>query len=192
MIITDLQTNYPDCLRSEADEFGLTRSPGLHLTTIIRDIERTIKPKDEWCTEEELAMFGAMGFMWERVFGMAHRDSIAGGGIERMGEFERDGIIGSPDLVRTSDWTLIETKCTWRSVKKWESFPQGFWAWIVQTKAYCHMVGSEVAEIHAFFVAGDWRPPVPCTRSIRIKYTERELVENWKMLMEHAAEKGWL
>src|SRR5579862_2335254 len=75
MIVTPFEPvpGYPERLQSQADSEGLTRSPGLHLSTIYRDIERTIKPKDEWCTQEELEMFGAVGFMWERVYSMAHR-----------------------------------------------------------------------------------------------------------------------
>src|SRR5271168_4082721 len=129
MIVTDItdQTSYPDCLRSQADEEGLTRSKGLHLTTIIRAIEQTIKPKDEWCSEEELAFFGAGGFLWERVFSMCHADAVATSDIVRPGEFELDGITGSPDLIRVSDYTLIETKCCWKSQRKFDSLEKNFW-----------------------------------------------------------------
>lgn len=164
----------------------------MHLTPIIRDIEQTVKPRDEWCTEEELAFFGAGGFLWERVFGMAHAEAVTSGDLIRPGEFERDGITGSPDLIRVSDWTLVETKATWRGLRKWEHLEKWFWAWLVQTKGYCHMISTQVCEIHVFFVAGDWRPPVPTVRSIRIEYTELELEENWWMLTKHARERGWL
>jgi len=197
VIVTDItdSLDYPNCLRSQADEEGLTRSGGLHLTPIIKDIEQTIKPRDLWCTDEELAFFGAGGFMWERVYSEAMRDSLLGDELlVRPGEVTLDGITGSPDLLRISsgDVVLIETKCTWRGLRKWESLEKNFWAWLVQTKAYCLMVGTTITEIHVFFVAGDWRPPVPCVRAIRLEYTDRELNENWLMLVKHAKNRGWL
>jgi hypothetical protein len=195
VIVTPFDAGYPERLQSQADAEGLTRSPGLHLSTIIRAIEQTIRPKDEWCTQEELAFFGAGGFMWERVFSMAHRDAVTGaedGDLVRPGEFELDGVAGSPDLIRMSDWTLIETKCTWRGLRKWESLEKNFWSWLVQTKGYCKMIGTNVCEIHCFFVAGDWRPPVPCVKSIQIEYTDRELSENWSMITKFAESRGWL
>lgn len=151
-----------------------------------------MKPKDEWCTEDELAFFGAGGFLWERVFGEAHRDSVISGDLVRPGEWSLDGITGSPDLVRVSDWCLIETKATWRGLRKWEHLEKNFWAWLVQTKGYCSMIGTNRCEIHVFFVAGDWRPPMPTVRSIAIKYTDLELEENWFMLVRHARNRGWL
>jgi hypothetical protein len=192
MIVTPFDGGYPERLQSQADAEGLTRSPGLHLSTIIRAIEQTIRPKDEWCTQEELAFFGAGGFMWERVFSMAHRDAVETGDLVRPGEFDLDGVAGSPDMIRISDWTLIETKATWRGLRKWESLEKNFWSWLVQTKGYCKMIGSNVCEIHCFFVAGDWRPPAPCVKSIRIEYTDRELEENWSMITKFAESRGWL
>lgn len=194
MIVTDIssETDYPSCLRSQADEEGLTRSGGLHLTPIIRDIERTIKPQEDWVSQEELAFFGAGGFMWERVYSIAHRDSVESGDLVRPGEFTLDGVTGSPDLIRVSDWTLIETKCTWRGLRKWGSLEKNFWSWLTQVKSYALMVGTNVAEIHVFFVAGDWRPPIPCVRSIRLEFTDRELQENWSMILGHAKNRGWL
>jgi hypothetical protein len=186
------EPDYPERLQSQADEEGLVRSPGLHLSTIIRAIEQTIRPKDEWCTQEELAMFGAVGFMWERVFSMAHRDAVANSDLVRPGEFTLDGITGSPDLIHVPSWTLIETKACFRSARKFESLERNFWAWICQVKSYSLMIGTDIAEIHAFFVAGDWRPPTPCAKSVRLEFTERELAENWMMITKFATDKGWL
>lgn len=197
MIVTDisdtLEPPYPARIRSEADELGLVRSPGLHLSTILHDIEKTIRPRDEWCTEEELAFYGAGGFLWERVFSTCHAEAIADGDMIRPGEFELDGIIGSPDLIRISDWTLIETKHPWKSVNKFDNhLEKYFWAWIVQVACYLKMIGSNVAEIHAYFVCGNWKPPVPQIRSVRIDFTDMELDEYWGMVVGHARRKGWI
>lgn len=197
MLVTDIsdQTDYPSRLRSEADELGLTRSGGLHLTSVIRSIEETIKPREVWCTNDELAFFAAGGFMWERVYSEAMRDSLSSDeSLVRPGEVTLDGITGSPDLLRISpeDVVLIETKCTWRGLRQWESLEKNFWSWLCQVKSYCLMIGTGTAELHVFFVAGDWRPPIPCVRAVRLEFTDRELSENWSMLVGHARRKGWL
>ena len=197
MIVTDISdlTDYPECLRSEAEEQGLTRSPGLHLSQIIHAIEDTIHPPEDWCSEAELAFFASGGFMWERVFSMAMRDSVVSGDLVRPGELTLDGIIGSPDLIRISDMTGIDTKMKWRSVRSWDdagSREKNYWAWFTQCKAYAKMFGINVYEIHAFFVAGDWRPPIPQTRALRMEFTDKELNDTWAMITGYARNKGWL
>lgn len=203
MIVTDItdQTSYPDCLRSQADEEGLTRSGGLHLTPIIRAIEQVIRPRDEWCTEEELSFFGAGGFLYERVFSMAMADAVASGNLIRPGEIELDGITGSPDLLDLSDGVRgIETKMTWKSSRKLdtsskpailESLDKYFWAHKIQCMSYAHMLGTNLYQLHYFFVAGNWRPPVPCVKAIQMEFSNRELVGNWKMITDFADSRGW-
>jgi len=194
VIITPFEPvpGYPERLQSQADSEGLTRSPGLHLSTIYRDIERAIKPKDEWCTQEELEMFGAVGFMWERVYSMAHRDAVENGDLIRPGEFQLDGVIGSPDFIHVPSWTLVETKACFRSARKFDSLEKNFWTWLCQVKSYSLMIGTNVAEIHCFFVCGDWKPPTPCVRSVRLEFTDRELQENWDMIIRHARGRNWI
>lgn len=187
------EPSFPDCLRSQAEEMGLERSPGLHLTPIIYDIEHTIKSQDEWCTEDELSAFGSVGFLWERIFEMAHREAFIRGDMVRPGEFTLDGITGSPDLVKFSPgYRLIETKATWKSAKKFDDLTKNFWKWLAQTKAYCHMIGATECEIHCLFICGDWYPPIPKYRSVLIRYGQDELRSNWRMITGHAKEKGWL
>lgn len=203
MIVTDIsdRTSYPDCLRSQADEQGLTRSGGLHLTTIIRAIEQVIRPRDEWCTEEELAFFGAGGFLFERVFSMAMRDAVESQDLIRPGEIMLDGITGSPDLIHIPTMVGVETKLTWKSARKLdtssrpamlESLDKHFWAHKIQCLSYAKMFGIDEYELHYFFVAGNWRPPVPCVKAIRMKYSAQELNDNWAMIVKFAQSRGWL
>jgi hypothetical protein len=205
MIVTDItdQTDYPDCLRSQADEEGLTRSGGLHLTPIIRAIEEVIRPRDQWVTEEELSFFGAGGFLFERVFSMAMADASITDSLIRPGEIELDGITGSPDLLDLSNGGLlgIETKMTWKSSRKLdtsskpavlESLDKHFWAHKIQCMSYAHMLGINVYQLHYFFVAGNWRPPVPCVKAIQMEFSNRELEGNWSMITEFARSRNWL
>lgn len=173
---------------------GLARSPGLHLTTIIHSLEQQVRPRDEWCSSEELQFYGSLGFLWERYFARCFADSIASGTLFRPGEISKDGITGSPDLVDLSNGlVVVETKCSWRSVSKFDfGFENNFWAWIQQISGYAYMLETQIAELHAFFVNGDYKPPMPCTRSIRIEFTEAELKNRWRMLVNHAKDMNWL
>lgn len=198
MLLTPIPSALP-ALASEA-EAGIggipaVRSPGLHLSDIYRDIERTIKPRDEWATQEELEAFGEVGFLWERVFSMAYRDAIQAGDPQtyiRPGEFVKDGIACSPDLIRIRDWALIETKASWKSAKKFDDLNRWFYFWVIQVCAYCHVIGTDTAEIHALFINGDYKPPIPQKRATRIVFTEKEMRDNWAMLCAHARRRGWL
>lgn len=203
MIVTDItkSQNYPDCLRSQADEEGLTRSGGLHLTPIIRAIEEVIRPRDEWVSEEELSFFGAGGFLWERVFSAAMADASATGDLVRPGEISLDGITGSPDLIYIPEMIGIETKMTWKSSRKLdtssapailESLDKHFWAHKIQCMSYARMFGINDYQLHYFFVAGNWRPPVPCVKAVHMEFTDQELNGNWSMIKKFAVSRGWL
>ena len=203
MIVTDITSsqNYPDCLRSQADEEGLTRSGGLHLTPIIRAIEQVIRPRDEWVTEEELSFFGAGGFLWERVFSSVMADASTTGDLVRPGELTLDGITGSPDLIYIPEMIGIETKMTWKSSRKldtssapaiMESLDKHFWAHKIQCMSYARMFGINDYQLHYFFVAGNWRPPVPCVKAVHMEFTDRELNDNWSMITRFAISRGWL
>jgi len=203
VIVTDItdSLDYPNCLRSQADEEGLTRSGGLHLTSIIRAIEQVIRPRDEWCTEEELSFFGAGGFLWERVFSSAFSDAATSDDLIRPGEIELDGITGSPDLIHIPTMIGIETKMTWKSSRKLdtstppailESIDKHFWAHKIQCMGYAKMFGTNEYQLHYFFVAGNWRPPVPCVKAVHMEFTNQELNGNWEMLKKFAVSRGWL
>jgi hypothetical protein len=196
MIVTDIsdRDDYPSRIRSEADELGLVRSQNtLHLTSIIRDMAETIalNPRDP-ITEQELAFYGAGGFMWEKIWSTAHAQSIGDGELFRPGEIERDGIVGSPDVLDLSISRLIELKCRWMSASKFDSLEKNFFWELLQIKCYLAMLGWVEAELTVFFVAGNWRPPIPCVRSVLLEFTEREVEEGWNSVLDHARRKGWV
>jgi hypothetical protein len=171
------------------------RSPGLHLSQIYWDIERTIAPKDEddsKFTEKELEFYRSMGFMWEQALANALAEGISGPNLIRPGEFKCDGITGSPDLIDVTSWTVVETKATWRSVRKLDNMHKFFWLWLVQMMGYCTMMDTPRARLVAFFVNGNWAPPKPCIRVREFEFTTRELKDNWLMITNHARTRGWL
>lgn len=177
---------------ADCDPLITPRSDGLHLSQIYNDIEATLAPREEM-EESQLSNYRAGGFLWERLFSSAMADSIRGGDIVRPGEFAVDGIAGSPDNLRIDPWRVIETKCTWRSVQKFDDHMEKFmWTWLVQMKGYCRMVGALQAELYCFFINGDYRGSGPLPRGLLLSWSQLEIDENWRMITGHARNRGWL
>lgn len=200
MIITPLEVDYPARILGPVSDFSHTRSKGKpHLTDIIRDLAAAIgKSKgDGSISEEDLNWYSAGGWMWEHIWNLAHQKAVAAGEYEILspGEIELDGIVGSPDRIKVlPDGTmiLVELKCRWASVRKFEALETNYWQELCQIKSYCRMLETTHAELSVFFVAGDWRPPTPTARSVSIEFTERELDENWLSIKNWARKKGWI
>jgi len=196
VIITPLDvSDYPSRI---VPPFNSTRSTGrVHLTDIIRDMAASIgKSKgDGSTTDEDLNWYASGGWLWERIWDAAHREAVADGSVYCPGEIELDGIVGTPDRVRIENdgaLTLVELKCRWQSAYKFDSLEKNYFQELTQIMSYCRMVGADRAELCVFFVAGNWRPPVPMARAVGLEFTERELAENWEMVRGHAQRKGWL
>lgn len=195
MQVSVLDTSaYPGCITGTPTESHSPRSTGtLHLSTIYRDLEEQalLKRKRE-ATEDELSWYAAGGWLWERAFSAAHAESVLGGDLIRPDEFEMDGITGSPDVIRVSDWTLIELKCRWMSSHKMDSLEKWFWVELLQVKGYCKLIGTTRAELIIFFVNGDYRPPRPQVRGVELQFSEQEVEEAWQLIRNHAQRRGWL
>lgn len=181
--------------RGKAEGKVAGRSPGLHLSQIYGDLEASWRKRMEpEMTEEELEFYRAGGWVWETIWSSAMAECLRTGEIVRPGEFMVDGVIGSPDNLRVDPWRVIETKCTWKSVRKWDTCPmeKWFWVWTVQVKGYCRMVGTREVELYAMFTNGDYRGSGPQTRAVLMKFEQLEIDENWGMLMGHAKRRGWV
>ncbi len=192
MRITELQFD-ASIVRGPAESLP-ARSPGLHLSDIYSDIERTIGARANHLTEQELSVYRSMGFQWEWVIAEAFARSLAFNNFIRPGEISEDGIICSPDLIdiTVSPPIVMDTKATWRSSRKLDALEKYFWTWLVQLKGYCYVCRTTRAQLLVMCVNGDWAPPVPCIRYIDIIFTERELLDNWAMCVGHARSRGWL
>lgn len=191
------ELGYPDIILGTPTESGSGRSTGtLHLSTIYRDMEAAALLGRGDATDPdvqaELEWYAAGGYIWERAFSLAYQDAVLGGDLVRPDEWELDGIVGSPDAIRVSDWTLVELKFRWMSSNKFDALEKWFWLEILQVKGYCHLIGTLNAELHVFFCNGDYRPPRPRVRVVRLEFSERELEEAWQSLKNHAARRGWL
>lgn len=133
-----------------------------------------------------------IGFIWEELLSMAYAWMCG----NRPGEFELDGIVGSPDGI---DWTgdvpvVEEYKCTWksscRSGTKDPNPPTDNLRYMLQVKAYCRMVETTRARMRILHVNGNYRDREPVYRVWEIDFTPLEIAENWEMMVNYARAKG--
>lgn len=192
MRVTDLDNSaYPSCITGTPTESHAQRSTGnLHLSQIYRDMEQEaqLRKKSEM-SQEELAWYGAAGYLWEHAFSMAYQNALS---MVRTDEWTLDGIAGSPDGLDRHKWRVIELKFRWMSSNKFDQLEKFFWLELVQIKGYCKMVGATEAELWVFFCNGDYRPPRPVVLGKLLTFNEQEIDESWTMIRNHAIRKGWL
>ena len=174
MDYTDLAEKFP-----EHDSFGRSFDR-LHLSTIYTDIETTLGFRKPTTADLTNPLWAEIGFIWEEVI-MRKLNLIS------VGEIEKDNIVGTPDAFL--DGQLHEIKCTWKSTK---THPKDVWRWQVQIQGYCHMLGVNTCKMHVLYLMGDYRGSGPVYLPVLFYFTDRELHENWQMLMNHAKSKGWL
>lgn len=183
---------YPTRIVGPQNDTGSERSGGLHLSTVLRDIAATIGKSKDSATDDQLNWYASGGWLWEHIWDMAHAKAIEDGTMTNPGEFSCDGITGTPDRI---DWTrpaVIELKCRWQSIRMFDSLEKNYWQELMQIKSYCWMTGIHEADLIIFYVAGDWRPPVPGVRAANLQFSERELRESWEQVIGHARKRGWL
>jgi hypothetical protein len=161
------------------------RTQGIHVYDIIASIMKDIGEK-QYKSDDQGRITMEMGFLWERALEHAWGEQL---GV-RVGEIVVDGIIGSPDgLLVGSETVLQEYKCTWMSSNK---APEENFKWLLQTKAYCFMLECVKCQLHILHVNGDYRPPRAQYKVWNIEYSPQELIDNWKVLVDHAKQKGML
>jgi hypothetical protein len=201
MIVTPLEIDYIGRVLGPPPDDNLPRSSNgkPHLTDIIRDIALSIgKSKGRGdINDDDLNHYAMGGWCWEHLWDMAFKEAFTGDDrtIYQPGEYELDGIVGTPDRIRIEPdgtLTLIELKARWMSAYKFDSLEINFWQELTQIKSYQKMTGASRAELHAFFVAGNWRPPTPIAKGVLLDFTDREIDENWSQIVGWARKKGWV
>jgi hypothetical protein len=175
--------------KSSVADLGLEpnppRSDTLHVSTLIKAILVGLEP-ERFSNDSDPSVKFEMGFAVERAIEEAWR--LRRIEVLRPGEFEKDGITGSPDGVSfDSDGPIVdEIKCTWMS-SRGAPEDKKFWHWLVQMKAYCYLLDTTRARLHTFFVNGDYaQHREPQYLSWDLQFTEREILENWNMLLSAA------
>lgn len=172
------------------------RTAGVHLTDVIKDMEKSIgrDRNPRAMGDEKLKLYRTLGFVWEDIVTreMNRERSWAAPGLVRVGEIELDGILMTPDAVDFAQDppVLEEWKCTWRSAAR--DLESENWHWFVQAKAYCHALKLTRANFRILYVNGDYKPTVPRPQGYAIEFSQRELHDNWSMILAHGRSRGWL
>lgn len=180
-----IATERPDL---QLDTLGLgggdpNRSPGLHLSTIIKSVMMVLEP-DRFTGPLDVPRVET-GCAFEDLLAESLARRI---GWSKPGEFVKDGVIGSPDGLDADAWRVDEVKCTWVSDKDGLDHPK-LSHWMLQVKGYCHMLATTQARMYVLFVNGDYKPPRPVLRVWDLTFTDRELADNWTMLLTHARKR---
>ena len=166
------------------------RSEGFHLSTVLDYIENTLGiGKSGRVFTEEDKLYAELGFLWEGVLRERDFDLLDPSQVY-IGEFELDGIIGSPDGVDLINEVVYEYKCTWKSPKKHPIETETRWLW--QVKSYCKMVGYSTVVFRVLYINGDYSPIRPIYHTYHITFTQEELDENWNMVLTNARDGGYL
>jgi hypothetical protein len=176
-------------LRSLVEAASPPRSEGLHCSRIIQDLVEALNPERTRTNDDPPWARFSLGYMAEDLLGdyWARRQLP----YERPGEFIRDGVICSPDGIDPSRWAVVEVKCTHRSSRH-DLKSLKCWAWIVQVKAYCYAIHSDLGEIWAVHLNGDYQQGGPEVRVSQVRFSAQELIENWQMLLARARSRHWL
>lgn len=155
--------------------------PGVHVSSLIGSIEEQLRMRSSEPFPDGY-LFAIAGIAWEGWV----RSRL---GEEEQGyiwqlEAETDGITGTLDALDVRDpenLEVIECKLNWMSPNKDMS---SVWKYQCQIKAYCYMVGATTARMYIYHVQF---PPV--IRVLRFGFSERELDDNWTMLVNAARAK---
>lgn len=180
----------PDTLDSLLLEASPPRTPGLHLSDVIKSILDTIEPGKYSGPIDP--RYTDPGFTFERVMETAWTSRLAH--VERLGEFEHDGIICSPDGIDLSDPErpeLVEIKMTEMSCVDCPTDPK-FRKWLWQIGSYGHVCGLTTTRLHALFLRGDYKKIRRDYGVWRITWEPEEQANVWSMIVGHARDKGWL
>lgn len=186
MRVVELPVNVADLAHISEEQLQV-RSTGLHVSQIIRHILLTsgLEEKSDF-TEDDLDIMAIVGRLWEQMLANALFKPPR---YQRPGEIEKDGIFGSPDAVDCDGHRLMEFKVTWKSSSR---AIESFFKYMVQVKAYCHMLGLTECDLYVFFVCGNHRPPIPTAgegiKAWRLEFSPHELKDCWRMLVENGKE----
>lgn len=175
-------------------ETGNARSPGLHLSDILSDLNEVRGTKYPDTDPRTRQLYFATGFIWERMVKCMFREvwtKVESGILVRPGEFHLDGITMSPDALDTEDWAIEEYKATYLSGARGIEDTR-FWSWIVQMKCYAKATATRTARLRVWFLNGDYNGTGPRAEAWTFHFSDRDVEEAFAMCRNHAKAKGWL
>ena len=163
------------------------RKEGLHLGTVIKSLMDSTGLGYKGKGFSDMELTAEIGTLWERVFS---RD-MAAKYIGRPHQIQVDGIWMSldgigPDPEGEVPIVVEEYKATWKSTN---SSPTDNFYYMTQIKSYCKAVETRVAVMRIFYIVGDYKGSGPVYRVARIQFSQKEIDQNWEMILKHKKEK---
>ena len=182
------------------------RSPGIHLSSIIKDmlvaagIGRQMKGRP--LTKSEQHLIFQRGFLWERMvseyleseewikrqqdelaskhmaIGVAEVSPMSAIRLVRPGECILDGIYMTPDALNMTDYCVEEWKATAIRAKGF-SIEDRRPEWLWQAGSYAHVFGMTEAIIRIWHVSDN------IIQGHKIVWTPEEIRDNWSRIRDH-------
>lgn len=159
------------------------RAEGIHLGHVIKSLETSVGLGYKGDGFNDMQLTAEVGLLWERALSKIMGEKY---GI-RPPQMQLDGIWMSPDGIGDDPageepMVLEEYKATWKSTK---GMPEENFYYMCQVKSYCHALGTPVAVMRIFYLMGDYKGSGPQYRVARYRFTQRELEDNWRMILQH-------
>ena len=201
MLITKLPFD-PLCISMSVERLA-QRSPGIHLSSIIKDrlltagIQRKVTGGKPFTAQEQHLLF-ERGFLWERMVveltetqewisrqidesasqhfaaGMAEFDNV----LVRPGECMLDGIYMTPDALNMAQYAVEEYKATAIRAKNFDiEARRPEWLW--QACSYAKVFGMNKAIFRIWHVSDN------CITPLLVEWTHAEVDESWRQIREH-------
>lgn len=188
---------------------GYVRTPGLHMSEIYNSLFSDLEParfKKDGKFNQAMMEIGLTfeEALAERILGARPGEfaSTPEGVIVPIGTpnsiiFSADHFFYDEDHAFVSNGVAFggEFKATKMSISKGIDHKK-FDKWYVQMKAYGKPLQMRYWRLMVLFVLGDWswKPPHGDTelRAWDIEFTQKELNDNWAVLMRHARKKGMI
>lgn len=189
-------TPLPDSLDQLLVEASPARTPGLHLSQIIRSILQALEP-GKYHDGPVDPLYTEPGFSFERVLETAF--SARRIDIVRPGEVTCDGVICSPDGLSFDDdgtvW-LEEFKCTeiGMPAKPELLASEGkYLKYLWQIASYCHALNTRHSRLRVLWLRGDYKKVRRAYSVYEIVWDEGETERIWQeVIVKHARARGWL
>lgn len=166
---------------------------GLHCSTIVNDIVRTLYPQKFKRSFERKATYAyqEIGNVIEDVIGAGLGRRLFDSGSKPEPR-TRDGISCSPDWWAEKTRTIDEIKATWVSERDFLDSVK-FLTYVYQGLTYAWAWHASRLRFHVVFLNGNYTPPIPNCRTFIVRWdSARVLDAHGDMMVQHAADRGWL
>lgn len=183
-----LNIDWAEEFRAFQSHRSRSRSEGRHLSDVVSRIMKKIDPKrfSYGAPGPELAQ---QGFIWEDLLSSIFARQF---GFKTQIEAELDGIIGTLDGHRARVNRPVELKFSKISAAN-NITSNVFQHFHIRTMGYCKMFGATEAELIIFHVNGSYelgggRFGAPVVKPWLLKWSQREIDENWDWILRENAE----